>query len=344
MAAGIVNLANLANTIQEKFDKPFINLRDTRNTFLARIPKKDWNKATYDWLVRAAQYSAVWSAAEADQTSFIAGPAAGGVGPVATDGVGTATAFLAPNNHPFLRPSITMRMLYAAVQVTGLTDAAMGGNGSSYVKAVADETEQAMLDFWRQTNLVALGTATTASNSGKDIDSLGVLFNTTSYAGVTVAATPEWNPSVDSTTTVLTVAAMQSMYNNLMGGTQTLGTSNTIRDATIKEIWTSPAQWTAYGNLLTGLRRYRPADTLDGGVGDYDTALEFNGVPVVMIQRFPAGYMIFYGGGMYYVVLKSLGTSDKSSNFVDATFLELSHYANLALRSRKDQGLMTALT
>lgn len=341
MAAGVANLTNLANAVAELYEKPFGKLKDQdKRSFLARIPKKRNKKATIDWKVRDAEYSPVWSASEADQALFLAGPPAGGVGPVATDGVGSATAFLAPNNHPFLNASVSIRINYAAVSVSGLAEAALTGGDASYVNVVSDETEQAMNDFWRSLNIDALSTATTSGNSGKDIDGLGVMFNATSYAGLAVASYPEWLPVRDTTTTVMSIAALQTMWNNIEGGTETLG-AETIRDGDVKEIWTSPAQFTAYGNLLTPQRRYTSSETLDGGIGE---GLEFNGVPVMMIRRFPAGYLVMYTGGMEYRVLKELGTSDKSDAYVDQRFLVLGHYSNLVLKERKNQGIFTALT
>lgn len=334
MAAGPANLTNLATTVAEVYEKPFGDLKDkNKKSFLARFPTKKAVKATVDWKVRDAEYSPVWSAAEADQSSFITSTV------WASDGVGSATAFLAPNNHPYLNASVSIRLNYAAVEVTKLAEIVGEGRGS-YVNILKDEIDQATKDFWRSLNIDALSTATTSGNSGKDIDGIGVLFNGTSYAGIAVASYPESTPVRDTTTTTLTIAALQTMFNNLEGGTETLG-ADTIRDGEVKEIWTSPAQWTAYGNLLTGFRRYGPDDTLDGGIGP---ALNFNNVPVLMIPRFPAGYLIMYGGGIEYRVLKTLDTSDKSQNKVDATALQMGHFSNLCFKNRKESGVFSALT
>ena len=75
MAGGIANTTNLANSIRELYYKPFVNLRDTTNTFLKRIPKKTWPKKTIDTLIRDAYYTPVWSVAlrratpQADRTA-----------------------------------------------------------------------------------------------------------------------------------------------------------------------------------------------------------------------------------------------------------------------------------
>jgi hypothetical protein len=333
MAGGPATLSNLATTVAEVYEKPFMSLKDTgKNSFLKRLPTKKAVKATVDWKVRDAEYSPVWSASESDQSAFITSTV------WASDGVGSATAFLAPNNHPLLNASVTIRANYAALEVTKFAELVGEGPGA-HVNILKDEMEQLTIDFWRSLNIDALSTATTAGNSGKDIDGLGVMFNATSYAGIAVASYPESIPLRDTTTTTLTIAGLQTMFNGLEGGTDVLGT-DTIREADIKEIWTSPAQWTAYGNLLTGFRRYAPDDTLDGGIGP---ALNFNNVPVLMIQRFPTGYLVMYGGGMEYRVLQALTGSDKSQNKVDATAMQYGHFSNICFKQRTQSGIFTSL-
>src|SRR5262245_4925911 len=137
MAGGIANTTNMANSIKELYFKPFTNLRDTKPIFLNRLEKKPWSKKTIDSLIRDAYYSAVWSVAEANQTDFVTASI------VATDGLGTASLYLAPNNHPFLKFSVPMAINYAAVVVNGLTKAAIAGDPGGYVDSLKDETEQA---------------------------------------------------------------------------------------------------------------------------------------------------------------------------------------------------------
>jgi len=334
MAGGPANLTNVATTIAEVVEKPFMSFKDSgKKSFLKRFPTKKAVKATIDWKVRAAQYSPIWSAAETDQSAFITSTV------WASDGVGSATAFLAPNNHPLLNASVTIRINYGAVEVTRLAEI-VGDGAGSFVDIKMDEMKLLTEDFWRSLNIDALSTATTAGNAGKDIDGLGVLFNATSYAGIAVAGNPESTPYRDTTTLTLTVAALQTMFNALEGGTDVLGTE-TIREADVKEIWTGPAQWTAYGNLLTGFRRYDKDDTLDAGIGP---ALNFNNVPVLMIPRFPAGYLVMYSGGIEYRVLKALDGSDKSQNKVDATAMQFGHFSQLVFKDRRNSGIMTSLT
>src|SRR5690348_1560907 len=150
MAAGPANLTNLATTVAEVYEKPFTSLKDSaKRSFLKRFPTKKAVKATVDWKERDAEYSPVWSAAESDQSSFITSTV------WASDGVGSATAFLAPNNHPLLNASVTIRINYAAVEVTKLAELVGEGQGS-HLDILKDEIEQATMDFWRSLNIDAL--------------------------------------------------------------------------------------------------------------------------------------------------------------------------------------------
>lgn len=343
--AGPVTTTTLASAIKELFMGPFESLRDESNTFLSRVPKTEADKKTYDWHIEDMAYTMLWSAAESDQLTFLSASV------VANDGVGSATAFIAPNTHPLISASVTLRMNYFGIEMSGLAKAALSGPPAAYVKVLKYETEKAMKDFWRNMNLTALSTLTASTagnrtaggnNNGKDIDGLGIIFNVAggnSYAGLSTSTYPAWNPANDTTTTQVSIAALQALINKIEGGTETLGT-DTIRDGTVKEIWTGPTQFDNYGNLLTGLRRYDQAETLDGGV----KKIEFEGHNILKIPRFPSGWLIMDCGNLYFAVLKELDTDDKSATIVDGTLIVGSHYSNLVLRDRKREGVMNALT
>jgi hypothetical protein len=338
MAGGIANTTNLANSIKELYDTPFANLRDTNKDFITLLDRKPWKKKTYDTLVRDTYYTPVWTVAEANQTDFVTSTI------VATDGLGSTVAYLAPNNHPFLKYSINMKIAYAPVVVNGLTKAAIAGNPGGYVDALKDETEQAMLDFWRALNVQLLATTKAQTN---DLDCLGDVLASGAYGGINQAS---WNPSLDTSTTVLTVSAMQTLFNKLVYGNETLtnsvGATATIREASIKEIWCHITQFTNYLNLVSGQRTFAGVDaSMDAGVDDgASNAVTFNGKKFRVIKRFPLAYLVFYGGGMFYAVLTNFDTDDLSSNYTDASFIRMKTYANMGFTGRKTTGAMTALT
>jgi hypothetical protein len=338
MAGGIANTTNLANSIRELYDTPFANLRDSNKDFITLLDRKPWKKKTYDTLVRDTYYTPVWSAAEANQTDFVTSTI------VAADGLGSSVAYLAPNNHPFLKFTKAMAINYSAVVVTGLTKAAIAGDPAGYVDAMKDEVEQAMLDFWRALNVQALATTKAVST---DLDCLGDVFASGAYAGINQAS---WNPSIDSSTTVLSVSAMQTIFNKLVYGNETLtnsvGATATIREASIKEIWCHITQFTNYLNLVSGQRTFAGVDaSMDAGVDNGATnAVTFNGKKFRVIKRFPLAYLVFYGGGMYYSVLTNLDTDDLSQNYNDASLIRLKTYSQVVFTGRKTSGIMSALT
>jgi hypothetical protein len=339
MAAGIATLTNLANAVKELYEKPFASMKDAEKGFLTRIPRKDWSKATYDWLLRDAEYSPTWSTDEAGMTGLITSTI------LATDGVGDATKILAPTNHPFLRPTKTMRYNYTTIELSGLVVDAMQGEPASYVNAVKDETDQAVDDLWRNLNTQMLDTSTTVDNSGLNMDGLGHIFDTTAshtYAGLATATYTEWVMAKDTTTTTLTISSMQTMRNKLEGNTEIISPNSTRRAARIKEWWMPPEQFTAYGNLLTGLRRYNASETLDGGFA----MLEFYGRKVVEIPNFPSNMVVAYSetkGGMFHVVLNNFKSEPKDQNIVDGKLIVISHKGNLVLTNRTQQGVFNAL-
>lgn len=339
MALGIANLTNLANHIRELYDKPFANMRDSEKGFMTRLKRKEWPKSTYNYKIRDAEYSPVWSIAESDLTSLITSTI------LATDGVGDATAFLAPNNHPFLNAAITLRINVATVEVSGLAESATESELAAWVQALDDETKQATADLWRKMNEQILSTATTAGNSGKNLDGLGVAFNTAashSYGGLSTGTYPELTTAADTTAQGLLISSMQTMRNKLEGNTESLGGYSTKRASKIKEWWASPEQFTAYGNLLTGLRRYNASETMDGGFAK----LEFYGRPVLEIPNFPSTHLIPYSekdGGLFHVVHRNLETQDKSANIVWGHLIELINVSNIVLTNRTKQGVFNAL-
>jgi hypothetical protein len=336
MAGGIANMTNLANSIRELYFKPFVSLRDETNYFLSRIDKKPWPKKTIDTLIRDAYYTPVWSVAEANMTDFITSSI------VATDGLGTSTLYLAPNNHPFVKFSASMAINYASIEVNGLTKAALASSNAAYVNAMKDETETAIKDFWRGLNVQASATSKVLST---DMDNVGTMFATGSYGGINQAT---WNPSIDAATTTLSIGAMQTLWNKIQFGTETLtstvGATATIREGEIKEIWCHATQMTNYLNLLSGQRIFSGMATLDGGVKNGNSGVTFNGVPLQVIPRFPLAYMIFYSGGLYEFVLEEFAQDELSQNFTDATFIRIKRYSNLAFLDRKRSGLFNALT
>lgn len=348
LSAGAFN-GNLGTLFTEAFKGKFESLRDAEKTFIARLEREDNDSPEYRWIVEDATYVPVWSATEAMQLNTISSTN------LATDGLGDATKILAPASYPVIRANVTMRYHYLTSQFSG---AALASRNSAaalvdYVKTTMDNN---IADFWRAQNIRALSTSTSAGNSGRNIDTLGIIYRTgaVSYGGISASTYPAWAVAADTTTTTLNVGAMQTLINKVEGGTETLtdaldGTTHaeadlTIRDGDVQEIWTSPTRADDYFNLMSGYRRFSPDDTLDAGgaANAVDTGLTFKGRKLLSFKRFPTTDMIFYGGGLKLVEFKKIGWADKSATTVDSKLMVGSWYGNLVSRNRRS-GRFTAL-
>jgi hypothetical protein len=341
---------NLGSLLTEAFKGEFESLRDEEKTFIARLAKEDNDSPEYRFIVEDATYSPVWSATEAMQMNPISATV------LATDGLGTSTAILAPASHPVLRANVTMRYNYVTTQFSGAA-VQTAKSAAALVDLVKYETKKAIADFWRALNIRALSTSTSAGNSGRDIDTLGIIFRNgaVTYAGINASTYPAWAIAADTATTTLAVGPMQTLINKVEGGTEVLndelnGTSHaeanlTIRDGDVKELWCSPTRADDYFNLMSGYRRFGPDDTLDAGGADaaIDTGLRFKTRPIYAFKRFPTTDLIMYGGGLKLVTFKSLTWADKSATTVDSKLMVGSAYLNLVARHRR-HGRFTALT
>lgn len=340
----------LGTLMTESFRGKFESLRDEEKTFIGRLERETNDNTEYRFIVEDATYSPLWSATEADQLLILSSAQ------LATDGIGSGTAFLAPASHPVIRANIPMRYHYLTVQFSGAA-LASANSAAALVDLVKYETDKAMADFWRAQNIRALSTVTTPGNSGKNIDSIGIVFRAgaISYAGINASTYPAWAVASDAATTTVSVGPMQTLINRVEAGTETLNdalnaTSHpeanlTIRDGDVQEIWTNPTRGDDYFNLMSGYRRFQPDDTLDAGGAETkatDTGLTFKGRRILTFRRFPTSWMVFYGGGLKLIEFKKLSFAEKSQSTVDSKLMVGSWYGNLGKRHRRD-GVFTAL-
>jgi hypothetical protein len=156
------------------------------------------------------------------------------------------------------------------------------------------ESAERRFDLAKQKNLIAAKTAaddlgialfsTTDLAGDPTIDSLdrAVSAGTTVYAAITRATTGDtatWAANVDSTTTTLTLAAMQTLWGDCQEGDE----HTTLIAAT-------QVNFNRYWNLLTPIQRL--GSELMGKAGFQ--SLLFNGVPVVVDSHIAANYMYFF--------------------------------------------------
>lgn len=99
-----------------------------------------------------------------------------------------------------------------------------------------------------------------------------------SYGGISQTAQSWWQANIDSSTTTLTISALQSQWSNcaIEGEPPTLALCTT-------------ANYDRYYALLQPQQRFMDSESAEAGF----TSLMFNGIPVIADSKAPSGYFIF---------------------------------------------------
>ncbi len=158
---------------------------------------------------------------------------------------------------------------------------AVGANGGMVVDPLRFELDNGLLDMRSNINTQLMGDGT--GNSGKDITGLrAAIADTGTYAGLDRASYTWWKAYVNAnggTPRNLTEELMRDVKKTILES----------RGGRVTAIYTGSAQWYKYGDLLRAERRQMDARTLTGGY----QALDFEGIPVILVPGYPAGRMDF---------------------------------------------------
>jgi hypothetical protein len=174
------------------------------------------------------------------------------------------------------------KQYYANITITGLDELKNSGDAAkvSFVKSKVQIAEKSMA-YSLGNDVYGLGTSSTG------VVGLRLMVNTgstvyggaaTTYAGISRTDYSWWNAQIDTSTTVLSIPAMESMYGNC-----------TIGNAKPSLIITTQTIWDDYFNLLQPQQRFQDSKTADAG---WQNVL-FRGTPVVVDNRCPSSYMFF---------------------------------------------------
>lgn len=339
--AGPGNTTALAQLLVQFYDEPFETLQNNESSFIKMFPRTTFDNNVKRWHIDANDTNPIWSYASA---SMLDDPRAH----LATDGVGTATFFLAPNVHSVVEASISPRFMAQALMMNGEVLESCKGKPGAFKNALKREQDKNLKDFWRQINTQVMDfTSTTSGNTGLNVDGLGVVLNAagTTYANVNYGTYPEFKPYVNAnagTPRALSLALMQDVKNALEGFTTSIN-----RQANVDKIFCNQIQFTNYGNLLQAQRRYVDIKTLDGGFQQ----LEFEGVPVVKVPGFNTTKMLFASTkslagspSFEYAVLRNFKVEDKSQQVTDGILFVETHYANFIAKGRMQQGILADLS
>jgi hypothetical protein len=193
--------------------------------------------------------------------------------------VGADTLDVTPNDQ-ITSAEFLWKQYYANITITGIDELRNAGDAAkvSFVKSKVQVAEKS-LAYAMGNDVYSLGTDT------KTLDGLRHAVNVGSgvyggasatYAGIDRTAYSWWSAQVDSTTTTLSIAKMESLF-----GLCTIGNVHPTLIVTTQSIWDS------YLALLQPQQRFVDSKMADAGWAN----LTFRSVPVVVDNRCPTGYM-----------------------------------------------------
>ena len=171
----------------------------------------------------------------------------------------------------FTAAEFDWRQLYANISITRRDELVNSGDAAK-VNFVMSKVRNAEKTIRNDLNTGVFNDGTAA----KQIEGLRLAVNTTgTYGGINHATYSWWNGQVDSTTTTLTLAAMQSIYGDAGEGTEYPNMLISDQD-----------MWDRYWNLLQPQQRFADEEMAKGGF----KSLQFNGQPYVVDAASPANY------------------------------------------------------
>lgn len=177
------------------------------------------------------------------------------------------------DNEVITAAEYTWKQLYANISITRSDELKNSGDSQviNFVKSKTQIAEKTMVD--------KLGDGLYSdSTDAKSIVGLRTIIGTANTVGGIAQGTYSWWQSqVDSSTTTLTMAALQTMFNNL-----------TINNEGPSVIMATRANYNRYYALLQPQQRFMDSETAKGGF----QSLMFNGVPFIAGSKVPSGHIL----------------------------------------------------
>jgi hypothetical protein len=226
----------------------------------------------------------------------------------------------------YIRAAWGVKLQKVIIQVSGLMEAASKGSGG-YFRAMASETTEGLADLRDVINTQLLQTSKVLAT---DLDGLPEIINNSgSYATINSGVYLWWAAYVNTAADrPLTMALMQDVYRTLR---------DRPRLAKVSDIFTGYVLFDAYGNLLTGLRRFTAEGQLVGGFED--DGLSFYGRTVKPIPNYPIKRMDFLDDRYWrYMTLQGFKATSMDPGNVDAERIYYKHYGMDVCEHRGRQG------
>lgn len=233
------------------------------------------------------------------------------------------------DNETFTAAEYTWKQYYANVSITGLDKAKNSGDSQviDFVKSKIQSAEKTLAQ------LLGDGLYSSGTDAKALVGLRVALTNTSSVGGIAQSSYSWWNTQKDSTTTTLTLAAMQAIDN-----------SCTVDNDSPDLITCTRSIYNSYWALLQPQQRFQDSKTADAGFQN----LMFNGKPVVVDSKCPSSYMLFHN--MKYMSLMVHKDVDmKFLPFVkpinqDVESAKILWYGALGYSNLRFLGGLTALT
>lgn len=187
------------------------------------------------------------------------------------------------DNETFTGAEYSWKQYYANISITGLDKIKNAGDSQiiDFVKSKVKNAEKTLAQLLGD-GLYSSGT------DAKALVGLRVAYaNSNSVGGIAQSSYSWWNTQVDSTTTTLSLAAMQSRDN-----------ASTIDGDTSDLITCTRAIYNSYYALLQPQQRFTDSGTAKGGFQN----IMFNNKPVVVDSKAPSSHMAFHN--MKYMSLQ----------------------------------------
>lgn len=178
------------------------------------------------------------------------------------------------DNETMTGAEYTWKQAYANITIVRRDELKNAGDAQK-VDLVKSKTRTA-----QKTLADILGTGLySAGTDSKSVVGLGYMASATNtIGGISATDYSWWRPQLDTTTTTLSLSAMQAIYNDA-----------SIGNDTPTVILTTRAVYNYYWALLQPQQRFMDSETAKGGF----TSLMFNGTPVIVDSHCTTGYMYF---------------------------------------------------
>jgi hypothetical protein len=163
--------------------------------------------------------------------------------------------------------------IYQSISISRRDELKNSGDAQklNFVKTKMQVAEKSIRDT------VATGCYNSGTDSKAIVGARTFISTSNTYGGISQSTYSWWQSNVDSTTTTLSISALQSQWSNA-----------SLNGDSPSVILSTSANYDRYYALLQPQQRFMDSETAKAGF----TSLMFNGVPYIMDSKCPTGYVL----------------------------------------------------